>query len=233
MLAYNIVEEMEKERTPEDPTLEEDIKKILRDFDAGDISEVQVIENRSLKILGTSHPSNQGVVGQRTTKLQVKQSMVLEEDQSSINIDEQTGHRIWVLSTPIKSGKKVIGAIYLVAKIENAHRLVFRDPVRSGVRNIAAVHRLEGVDERVAARLHARRPPDSTRGRDQRDPVAFAQCLLEEGLHRPPGLGRLPGSEVDVVEDDHEGPPGLPALHLARSCSTRAAWGPARWRTPL
>ncbi|MFP5116273.1 cell wall metabolism sensor histidine kinase WalK [Bacillaceae bacterium C204] len=119
LLAYNIVEEMEKERTPEDPTLEEDIKKILRDFDAGDISEVQVIENRSLKILGTSHPSNQGVVGQRTTKLQVKQSMVLEEDQSVINIDKQTGHRIWVLSTPIKSGKKVIGAIYLVAKIEN------------------------------------------------------------------------------------------------------------------
>ncbi|WP_144552043.1 cell wall metabolism sensor histidine kinase WalK [Bacillus sp. X1(2014)] len=119
LLAYNIVEEMEKERTPEDPTLEEDIKKILRDFDAGDISEVQVIENNSLKILGTSHPSNQGVVGQRTTKLQVKQSMVLEEDQSSINIDEQTGHRIWVLSTPIKSGKKVIGSIYLVAKIEN------------------------------------------------------------------------------------------------------------------
>ncbi|MBV7505049.1 cell wall metabolism sensor histidine kinase WalK [Bacillus sp. sid0103] len=119
LLAYNIVEEMEKERTPEDPTLEEDIKKILRDFDAGDISEVQVIENRSLKILGTSHPSNQGVVGQRTTKLQVKQSMVLEEDQSAINIDKPTGHRIWVLSTPIKSGKKVIGAIYLVAKIEN------------------------------------------------------------------------------------------------------------------
>ncbi|MCM3118152.1 cell wall metabolism sensor histidine kinase WalK [Neobacillus sp. MER 74] len=119
LLAYNIVEEMEKERTPEDPTLEEDIKKILRDFGAGDISEVQVVENGSLKILGTSHPSNQGVVGQRTTKLQVKQSMVLEEDQSSINIDKQTGHRIWVLSTPIKSGKKVIGAIYLVAKIEN------------------------------------------------------------------------------------------------------------------
>lgn len=119
LLAYNIVEEMEKERTPEDPTLEEEIKKILRDFDAGDISEVRVIENRSLKILGTSHPNNQGVVGQRTTELQVKQSMVLEEDQSAIKIDKPTGHRIWVLSTPIKSGKKVIGSIYLVAKIEN------------------------------------------------------------------------------------------------------------------
>ncbi|WP_312470707.1 cell wall metabolism sensor histidine kinase WalK [Neobacillus sp.] len=119
LLAYNVREEMEKERTPEDPTLEDDIKKILDSFDAGDISEVQVIEGRSLKILGTSQPSNQEVVGQRTTELRVKQSMVLEEDQSAILIEKQTGHRIWVLSTPIKSGKKVIGAIYLVAKIEN------------------------------------------------------------------------------------------------------------------
>jgi two-component system sensor histidine kinase VicK len=119
LLAYNVREEMEKERTPEDPTLEDDIKKILRDFDAGDISEVRVIENRSLKILGTSEQSNQGVVGQRTTELRIKQSMVLEEDQSAIKIDLQTGHRIWVLSTPIKSGKKVIGSIDLVAKIEN------------------------------------------------------------------------------------------------------------------
>ncbi|MGJ7911118.1 cell wall metabolism sensor histidine kinase WalK [Neobacillus sp. LXY-1] len=119
LLAYNVREEMEKQRAPEDPSLEEDIKKILRDFDAGDISEVRVIENRSLKILGTSLPGNQAMVGQRTTELRIKQSMVLEEDQSAILIDPQTGHRTWVLSTPIKSGKKVIGAIYLVAKVES------------------------------------------------------------------------------------------------------------------
>ncbi|MCH6269066.1 MULTISPECIES: cell wall metabolism sensor histidine kinase WalK [Neobacillus] len=120
LLGYNIREEIEKQRTSEDPTLEEDINKILRDFDnAGDISEVRVIENRSLKILGTSDSDNQGVVGQRTTELRIKQSMVLEEDQSALLIDKKTGNRIWVLSTPIKSGKKVIGAIYLVAKIES------------------------------------------------------------------------------------------------------------------
>lgn len=121
LLAYNVVEAMEKDRKAEDPTLEEDLKKVLKDFDEGDsdITEVQVIENRSLKILGTSQSGNQGLVGQRTTVLQVKQSMVLEENQSSIKIEQKTGHRIWVLSTPIKSGKKVIGAIYLVAKIEN------------------------------------------------------------------------------------------------------------------
>ncbi|MEH7074489.1 cell wall metabolism sensor histidine kinase WalK [Neobacillus drentensis] len=120
LLAFNIVEEMEKKRTPEDPTLEDEIKKFLKDFDAtGDISEVRVIDSSSLKIIATSS-SNQGVVGQRTTELRIKQSMVLEEDQSAILIDDpQKGHRIWVLSKPIMSGKKVIGAIYLVANIES------------------------------------------------------------------------------------------------------------------
>ncbi|XJZ27302.1 cell wall metabolism sensor histidine kinase WalK [Bacillota bacterium Lsc_1132] len=119
LLAYNVVEEMQKQRTADDPTLEEDIKKVLKDFSAVDISEVRVIDARSLKILGTSAPNNQGLVGSRTTELRIKQSIILEEDQSSILIDPQTGHRLWVLSTPIKSGKKVIGAIYVIAKIEN------------------------------------------------------------------------------------------------------------------
>ncbi|MDF2855280.1 MAG: histidine kinase [Neobacillus sp.] len=119
LLAYNIVEEMEKTRTPEDPTLEEEIKLVLRDFESVDISEIQVIDGRTRKIIGSSHPSNQWVVGQRKTELLVTQSLVLEEDQSSILIEPQSKDRIWVLSTPIKSGGKVIGAIYLEAKVEN------------------------------------------------------------------------------------------------------------------
>ncbi|WP_042464222.1 cell wall metabolism sensor histidine kinase WalK [Neobacillus dielmonensis] len=119
LLRFNIREEMEKQRTPEDPSLEADINKLLKDFDTGDITEVRVIENRSLIILGTSLPGNQDMVGKKQTELLVKQSMVLEEDQSKIRLDQNTGKRTWVLSTPIKSGKKVIGAIYLEAKIES------------------------------------------------------------------------------------------------------------------
>lgn len=118
LLAYNVVEEMEKKRTPEDPALEDEIKKILRDFESADIFEVRVIEGKSKRIIGTSD-TNQAVVGQRTTDLRVTQSINLAEDQDSILIDRKGGHRIWVLSTPIKSSNKVIGAIYLEAKIEN------------------------------------------------------------------------------------------------------------------
>lgn len=119
MLAYNLVEEIEKERTPEDPLLEDEIKKILRDSASGDITEVRVIDGRSLKVLGTSNPESQGVVGQRTTELLVKRSLVMEEEQDNVKIDQHTGRRIWVLSYPIKSDRKVIGAIHLEAKIEN------------------------------------------------------------------------------------------------------------------
>jgi two-component system, OmpR family, sensor histidine kinase VicK len=117
LLAYNVVEEMEKKRTHEDPTLEDEIRKILRDFESADIFEVRVIEGESRKIIGTSDP-NQVVVGQRDTNLRITQSINLGEDLSSILIGNG-GHRIWVLSTPIKSGNTVIGAIYLEAKIEN------------------------------------------------------------------------------------------------------------------
>lgn len=119
LLAYNVEEEMTKERGTKDPKLEEDIQKILVDFSSGDIIEVRVIEAGSLKILGTSELNNQDVVGQRTNDLMVKRSLVLETEQSSVLIDPQTGKRNWVLSSPITSNREVKGAIYLVAKVEN------------------------------------------------------------------------------------------------------------------
>jgi two-component system, OmpR family, sensor histidine kinase VicK len=119
LLAYNIEEELAKERGKEDPKLEEDIKRILLDFSSTDVIEVRLIEAGSLKIIGTSKLNNQDVVGQRTNDLIVKRSLVLESEQSSVLIDKQSGKRIWVLSSPIKSNREVKGSIYLVAKVEN------------------------------------------------------------------------------------------------------------------
>jgi two-component system, OmpR family, sensor histidine kinase VicK len=118
LLAYNIEEEMAKERTEEDSKLEEDIKKILMDFSAVDITEIRVIEAGTLKILATSELNNQDLVGKRTNDLIVKRALVLESEQSSVMIDPKSGKRIWVLSSPIKTNREVKGSIYLVAKIE-------------------------------------------------------------------------------------------------------------------
>ncbi len=118
LLEYSLVEEMMKDRTDESiPPLEEEVGKLLADFSAQDISEVRVINNRSL-IIGTSERNNQSIVGQKTTDVMVKRILAGGEKEDKIFIDEQSGNRVWILATPIKIGGEVAGSIYLVAKIE-------------------------------------------------------------------------------------------------------------------
>lgn len=121
LLVYDIQEELIKERGKEDPTREEAIREILRGYNkSSDISEISVIDGGSLKILGTSNPNNQGLVGQRTTDLKIKRSIVVGEDEDVIQMDTKSPHRrVWVLSTPIMHNNEAIGAVYLVAKVEN------------------------------------------------------------------------------------------------------------------
>jgi two-component system, OmpR family, sensor histidine kinase VicK len=118
LLVYDIQEELVKERGKEDPTKEEAIRQILRDYNkASDISEIRVIDGSSFKILGTSSLSNQGMVGQRTPDVKIKRSIIFEEDEDVIQL--KAGKRVWVLSTPIMHNSEAIGAVYLVAKIDD------------------------------------------------------------------------------------------------------------------
>lgn len=117
LLAYNVEEEMLKERDEKSPKLEDDIKPILADFSSNDIYEVRVIDSRS-RIIGTSDP-NQGIVGKRTTETMIKQTLALGKENSKVAVQKDTNNRVWVLSKPIESKGETIGAIYLVAKIEN------------------------------------------------------------------------------------------------------------------
>lgn len=123
LLAYYLEEQMVKERLPDEegPTLDEDVYKLLRDYYSPDITEVRVIEGDTLKILGTSDPDSQGVVGKRTTETLTRMTIATSQQTSEDLIDSHTGNRIWVLVTPIKHKGEVIGAIYLVAKIENVY----------------------------------------------------------------------------------------------------------------
>ena len=117
LLVYDIQEELVKERGKEDPTKEEAIRQILRDYKANDISEIRVIDGSSFKILGTSSLSNQGMVGQRTPDVKIKRSIIFEEDEDVIQL--KANERVWVLSTPIMHNSEAIGAVYLVANIDD------------------------------------------------------------------------------------------------------------------
>ena len=121
LLTYSIGEEMEKERGEDDPTLEEAINTILKDRDnaSNDISEVRVIDTRSRRVIGTSDPGNQEIVGKKTTEVIIKNTLIYGKEDSDIYRDKKTERRVWVLSTPIDSKGEVIGAVYVIAEIEN------------------------------------------------------------------------------------------------------------------
>ncbi|WP_264739991.1 cell wall metabolism sensor histidine kinase WalK [Cytobacillus firmus] len=121
LLTYYVEEQMNKVRLPDEeaPSREEDIRRLLSDYNSADISEVRVIDE-SLIILGTSDPDNQEVVGGRSTDNLIKMAIATKQQVTEDLIDPQ-GQRIWVLVTPIKNSGEVNGAIYLVAKIENIY----------------------------------------------------------------------------------------------------------------
>ncbi|MFJ7937600.1 cell wall metabolism sensor histidine kinase WalK [Peribacillus sp. NPDC096622] len=121
LLTYSIGEEMEKERGEEDPTLEEAIDAILKDRDnsSNDISEVRVIDTRSRRVIGTSARGNQDIVGKKTTEVLIKNTLTFGKEDSDIFRDKKTGMRLWVLSTPVEANGEVIGAVYVIAEMEN------------------------------------------------------------------------------------------------------------------
>lgn len=121
LLSYYVEEQMTKVRLPDEeaPSQEEDIRRLLSDYNSADISEVRVVDE-SLTILGTSDPDNQGVVGGRSTDNLIKMAIATKQPVTEDLVDQ--GQRIWVLVTPIKNNNgEVNGAIYLVAKIENIY----------------------------------------------------------------------------------------------------------------
>ncbi|AYA78325.1 cell wall metabolism sensor histidine kinase WalK [Bacillus sp. Y1] len=124
LLAYYLGEELGKERNPDDegPTIEEAVKNILSDLNTTDITEVRLIEASTQKIIGTSDPYNQGIVGQRSTDTLIRRVIATSSDEGEdvTQIDRQKG-RIWILVKPVRSDDDITGVIYLVAKKENVY----------------------------------------------------------------------------------------------------------------
>ncbi|OIK15035.1 cell wall metabolism sensor histidine kinase WalK [Bacillus sp. MUM 13] len=124
LLAYSVGEEMAKERDKDSPPLETDINRILseKNNSSNDISEVRVIDLPSRRIIATSDPGNQKIVGRKTTEVMIKRTLVFGTNENKIFRDPKNGRRILVLSTPIESKGKVIGAIYIIAQMENVYQ---------------------------------------------------------------------------------------------------------------
>src|SRR3954453_8768841 len=121
ILSYYLKEQLTMERLPQvdESTLEDDIQNLLHDYRSPDILEVRVIDGETLKILGSSDLDNQGIVGQKSTDTRIRRIIATGQSDNEEMVDRETGKRIWVLASPVKSNGEVFGAIYFVSKIEN------------------------------------------------------------------------------------------------------------------
>ncbi|MFT8321603.1 MAG: cell wall metabolism sensor histidine kinase WalK [Bacillus sp. (in: firmicutes)] len=125
ILSIYLEEQFTKERSVEngDPTLEDDVKRLLSDDNnSNDIQEIRVLDRNSI-IIGTSDPENQHLIGQKMVDKEVRRVMT-NPSTSALkpikSIDNNTKKRISVSIIPIRpQGGEAIGAIYLVGKIEN------------------------------------------------------------------------------------------------------------------
>ncbi|MDS9471855.1 cell wall metabolism sensor histidine kinase WalK [Sporosarcina pasteurii] len=118
LVEFSVREEMLKERSEDDPTLEESLRNVLSSFDSQDINEIRVINSHS-RILATNVLDNKSMIGQRSLDDVVKRTITSGmPSENNIYFDKSTGHRIMVRVTPIKNGDEVIGAIFLDANIE-------------------------------------------------------------------------------------------------------------------
>src|SRR5699024_2008684 len=118
LVEFSVREEMLKERTEDDLTLEESLNNALLSFDGQDVNEIRIINSHS-RILATSVLDNRPLVGQRSLDDVVKRTISSGTvSENTIYVDESSGDRFMVRVIPIKHEDEILGAIYFDADIE-------------------------------------------------------------------------------------------------------------------
>lgn len=105
------------------PDRVEDIDYLISNLLALHDTEVQVIDRNGVVL--TTTEEDRGIIGQKNTREEVNLALLgtrYEETQ----IDPQTGQRVRVLSIPIKNGVQTIGALYMVASMEEMFETIRR-----------------------------------------------------------------------------------------------------------
>ena len=121
IIEFSVREEMIKERTDEDLTLEQTLRTVLYGFQSDDINEIRVVNTR-YSILASSDIENQSLVGQRSTTDLVRQTIIGETEMEQTYVDPDSEERVWVRTQPIiAAGGEVLGTLYVVAEIENVY----------------------------------------------------------------------------------------------------------------
>ncbi|MGN7409150.1 cell wall metabolism sensor histidine kinase WalK [Sporosarcina sp. SAFN-010] len=124
LVEFSVREEMLKELSSDDPSLETSLRTVLSGFSSDDIIEVRVIDSK-YRILASSIQDHQKtIVGQKSTDDIVKRAIVSESPQSVINYNKKTNKKVQKLTHPIMNGSEVIGALYVESNIEKVFKQI-------------------------------------------------------------------------------------------------------------
>ncbi|MGG0643769.1 cell wall metabolism sensor histidine kinase WalK [Sporosarcina gallistercoris] len=124
LVEFSVREEMLKERSSDDPSLETSLRTVLYGFSSDDINEVRVIDSK-YRILASSVLDHQKtMVGQKSTDDIVKRAIVSESPQSVIQFNKKTNERVHMRTHPIMNGSEVIGALYVESNIEKVFKQI-------------------------------------------------------------------------------------------------------------
>lgn len=121
IIEFSVREEMIRNRTDEDLTIEQSLRSVLSNFNSQDINEIRVVDNR-YRILATSLGENQSLVGQRSTDDQIRRSIIGETPLEQTYLDRNIEERVWVKTLPITAvGGEMLGTLYVKAEVENVY----------------------------------------------------------------------------------------------------------------
>ncbi|MDN4608918.1 cell wall metabolism sensor histidine kinase WalK [Sporosarcina highlanderae] len=123
LVEFSVREELIKDRSPDDPTVEQSLQAVLSGFNSEDINEIRVIDSK-YRIRATSVLDNQSMVGQRSMEDSVRRTISSESISDMINLDPTSGKRVMVRVTPIISNMEVVGALFVTANIERVFKQI-------------------------------------------------------------------------------------------------------------
>ncbi|SEC29835.1 cell wall metabolism sensor histidine kinase WalK [Paenibacillus sp. GP183] len=96
-----------------------DLSEITNSLFAIGNAEIQIINANGL-VISTSVPAHQSIVGQKNTQTEVTRALQGIKDNQRIFKDTD-GYRKVVIARPVGSGVKVVGAVYLIANMEDLY----------------------------------------------------------------------------------------------------------------
>ncbi|KXH80601.1 cell wall metabolism sensor histidine kinase WalK [Sporosarcina sp. HYO08] len=123
LIEFSVREEILKERSEDDPTLEQSLRIVLSGFTSDDINEIRVV-NPKYRILATSVLDNQSMVGQRSMDDIVRRSISSEAPYNNTYLDQASQERILVYAVPVLYGDEVLGALHVKSNIEIVYKQI-------------------------------------------------------------------------------------------------------------